>query len=197
MSRISPFRIVLIFMTLSALAGLVLPHIRLNLIPAEGDHGFTVIFSHWNSSPDVVEDQVTSVLENAFSKVRGLNKISSTSGYSYGQIKLDFPKNTDLSTKQFELISIIRQIYPRLPAGTSYPVLIPSREEDGESRTPVLIYSVKAPEQPFLIRQTVEEIIGEKLSGTPGLQDVSLTGTEPLQIVIRFDSHLCQSLHIT
>ena len=184
------------FLTAAALALLVLPHLRLDLMPGESDHHFTVSYAHWNSTPDMVEDQVTSVLENALSRVSGLNKITSVSGYGYGQIQLDFSKNTDLSVKQFEITSIIRQIYPRLPANTSYPVIIPAKEENDESRTPALIYSIQAPEQPFLIRQTVEETIVEKLSGMTGLQDVSLTGTEPLQLVIRFDDRLCRTLHI-
>ena len=196
MNTISPFRIVLIFLTIAALAFLVLPRLRLDLVPQENSHNFTVSFTHWNSSPDAVEDQVTSVLENAFSKIRGLQKISSSSGYGYGQVQLDFPQNTDLTLKQFELSSIIRQIYPRLPANTSYPALIFSRQHGEESHTPALIYTIKAPEQPFQIRQIAEEIIVKKLSATPGLQDASLTGTEPLQIEIRFDNEVCQTFRI-
>ena len=69
---------------------------------------------------------------------------------------------------RFEIASLMRQIYPKLPEGVSYPSL--SSAPSGEQLSPVLIYTLNAGVPSQQIQQYAEENIVKELARIKGWQ---------------------------
>ncbi len=65
----------------------------------------------------------TSKLEAMLARVKGIQSISSTSGNGWGSINVSLDKHADAAVARFEASTIIRQTWPELPAGVSYPYI--------------------------------------------------------------------------
>lgn len=192
--NISVFRSLLLF-TLAVITGiLLLPGIRLSLLPESRLPQFSLSFSYPGSSPEIIEQQVTSILEGACSRLTQLKKIRSVSGFNHGTIFLVFDGSADLDFKQFELAGILRQVYPQLPPGVSYPQLVRGGATGNQS--PLQIYAVNAPLQPFEIRKKAEEIFLKRFAGFTGVKETVVSGPENLQLSIEFDNALCNALQV-
>lgn len=139
-----------------------------------------------------MEQQVTSIIEGACSQMSDLEHIISFSGYNTGYVELQFKESVDMGYKQFELAAILRQVYPALPSLTSYPAIINGNNRSA-GKSPLLIYSINAPYQPFHIRQEVEEVLHKSFAGISAISDMRLSGAEGLQVAIRFDKNKCNS----
>lgn len=163
----------------------VVPLLPIDLDPAPNDYSFTVSYQLPQSSPGLVEQQATSPLENVFSQLSGLKKIYSLSNYNSGSIELTFDKGTDLAFKKFEILALIRQVYPGLPHSLSYPLVTDGRRET--DRSPLLIYQVGGPLAAPGLKKIVEDNLLVRLSQLKGIERMEVSGTGELQISIRFD----------
>ena len=110
-----PFRLIIAFIVLAIIGAALIPSLSVNFTPTYTKPAITISYGLPNSSPDIVERLATSPLENALSQLEGLNGIKSTSRYNGGFITLDFDKNDDIEFRKFEVNTIIRNIYKKLP----------------------------------------------------------------------------------
>lgn len=190
----SPFRTVLYFAVLVVSGWIVIPLLKVDLLPQQKVSALNVTFLLPNSSPEIVENEVTSIIEEACSQLSQLKKITSVSKYNNGEVQLQFDKTADMQYKQFEVTSIIRQIYHKLPASCSYPMVLNGTNR--ERKGPMLTFSINAPLQPFFIKQQSEEIFLKAFAGIQGIKEAKVSSTENLQISIVFDKNKCQELSI-
>ena len=70
-----------------------------------------------------MEQEATAPLENAFAQISQIKSLYSVSNYEQGTIELTFDRDVDMSFKKFEVSSVIRQLYPKLHAQVSYPII--------------------------------------------------------------------------
>lgn len=190
---IGPFRMVLCFAAVAMLGWMVLPKLKVDLLPKERSPSITVFFSLQDSSPDIVEQQVSSILEGAFSQLSQVKKIKSISTYDGGHVEMFFDKTADIPFKRFEVETIIRRVYPSLPAHASYPVIA---EGGNTVEQPLLVYTINAPFQPFRIKQETEDIFRKAFAGAEGIKEVWISGVENIQLAICFDKTKCDAWHI-
>lgn len=185
----SPFRTVIFFMALTAVGFALVPQLSVDFKPPRQEPQLQISFAGRKSSPEVIERTLTSPLENALSQVSGLKRVSSRTGESSGSITLEFEKDADINFKKFEVSSIIRNIYQKLPEGVSYPVIeqFGGDDDEREVRTPFLIYTINAPFAPFQIKKEVEEIIRKPLVLIPEVEEVEVGGVLGLQLTVALD----------
>ena len=183
-----PFRVFIIFLALSIVGVAVVPGLKVNFVPNTTKPSIMITYSLPDSSPDIIERLATSPIENALSQVKGVNKVYSVSRYNRGSIRLDFDKDEDMAFKSFEINSIIRNIYKKLPEGLSYPrVDQRGGDDDDEFESPILFYSVNGPYASYKLREDVEEYITKNLSEIKDIQRIEVQGATPLQITVAFD----------
>ena len=107
-----------------ALVGVaIIPLLPVKLNPSRTLPGFTVRFSMPGTSARVVEMTATSKLEAMLARVKGIRGISSTSGNGWGSVSVNLDKHVDAAVARFEASTIIRQTWPELPDGVSYPYI--------------------------------------------------------------------------
>ncbi len=184
---LSPFRVVFVFVVLSVAGVTVLPLLSVDLMPTRYEPILQVSVAMPQTDPSTIEEKLTAPLENAFSQIPHLKKISSVSRYNQAVISLHFENAKDLAMARFEVATIIRQIYPKLPVGCSYPEVMQSADEDSE-KMPLLVYSVNAPIASYQIKKVVEEAFLNALLAEKSVEKVEISGAENLQISIQYDT---------
>lgn len=193
-NKFSSFSVIIVFVMLIIVGLSLLPLLNIQLTPSRTLPQTNIWFGWYNASAKVIEQEVTSKLESVFGQVKGVKKISSVSEQGSGNITIDFKKGTNLDAVRFELATLIRQTYPLLPEGVSYPSI--SVNASGEKNQPVLTYTLNANASPQLIQQFVEKNIVPKLLSVSGISDVNVYGGNPFEWMVTYNSTQCGLLGI-
>ncbi|HET9597549.1 MAG TPA: CusA/CzcA family heavy metal efflux RND transporter [Anaeromyxobacteraceae bacterium] len=109
--------LVLLLTTAAALAGWwSLRHVPLDAIPDLSDTQ-VIVYSKWDRSPDVIEDQVTYPI---VSGLLGAPKVKAVRGYSdfgYSYVYVVFQDGTDVYWARSRTLEYLSSVLPRLPQG--------------------------------------------------------------------------------
>jgi len=143
----------------------------------------------------VVESEVTSVLEGMLARVSGIEKVESVSGNGSGRITMQLDKHADIDMLRFEISTIIRQTWPQLPEGVSYPT-ISTQQSDDDAARPFLTYTINAPVDPYRIQQWAEMYMKPVLGQIEGVYRVDLSGATPQEWHLTFDNRQLAQLDI-
>ena len=192
----SPFTLIVTFVCLSLVGLALMPLLPVKLSPSRTLPGLTVSFNMPGNSSRVIEAEVTSRLEAMLSRVKGVKGINSTSDNGSGSITLEMDKHADMDATRFEVSTIVRQTWPQLPEGVSYPQIHASRSNTNASR-PFMTYTLNAPSAPFLIQRYAEENIKPVLGQLKGVYKVDLTGATPMEWQLEYDNVQLSQLGIT
>ena len=199
MSRIrnfSPFTLIVAFACLSLVGLALVPLLPVKLVPSRTLPGLTVSFTMPGNSSRVVEAEATSRLEAMLARVKGVKNVHSTSDNGSGSITLELDKHADMDMTRFEVSTIIRQTWPQLPEGVSYPLIRASRSDENAER-PFLTYTLNAPASPYLIQRYAEENIKPVLGQLKGVYKVELTGATPMEWQLEYDDTQLTRLGLT
>lgn len=194
--NLSSFTLIVTFVCLSLIGVVLVPLLPVKLAPSHTLPGLTVSFSMPGNSSRVIEAEVTSKLEAMMARVKGIRKVNSTSDNGSGSISLELDKHADIDVTRFEVSTIIRQTWPQLPEGVSYPQISTRRSDDKASR-PFITYTLNAPANPILIQQYAEENIKPVLGQLKGIYKVELNGATPMEWQLEYDSDQLSRLGIT
>ena len=192
----SPFTLIVTFVCLSLVGLALMPLLPVKLSPSQSLPGLTVSFSMPGNSSRVIEAEVTSRLESMLTRVKGVKNVRSTSDNGSGSITLDLDKHADVDATRFEVSTIIRQTWPQLPEGVSYPQIRTSRSDNNADR-PFMTYTLNAPAAPILIQRYAEEHIKPVLGQLKGVYKVELTGATPMEWQLEYDTEQLTRLGIT
>lgn len=194
--KISSFTIIVTFLCV-ALTGLAfIPLLPIKLSPSRTLPRLTVSYNMPGNSARVIEMEVTSRLESMLARIKGIKEINSTSENGWGSVTLELDKHTNIDAARFEASTIIRQTWPGLPDGLSYPVLEMSRPDDKESG-PFMTYTLNAAATPIFIQRFAEDLIKPRLAGIPGIYRIDVRGATPMEWRLEYDSRQLTTLGIT
>jgi multidrug efflux pump subunit AcrB len=194
--RSSSFTVIVIFVCLSLVGLALLPLLPVKLNPSHNLPSFTVSFSMPGASSRVVEQEATCKLEAMLSRIRGVRKISSTSGNGSGKITVELDKHADIDNARFEAATVIRQTWPELPSSVKYPT-ISMRASDKEASRPFMTFTLNAPSAPIVIQQYAEEHIKPTIAGISGVDRVDISGATPMEWRLEYDAIQLRQLGIT
>ncbi|MCC8095989.1 MAG: efflux RND transporter permease subunit, partial [Tannerellaceae bacterium] len=194
--NISAFTIIVTFLCV-ALAGIAfIPLLPVKLSPSHTLPRLTVHYTMSGNSARVIEMEVTSRLEAMLARIKGIKEINSISGNGWGYITIELDKHTDIGVARFETSTIIRQIWPNLPEGVSYPYLTMNNPDDKENK-PFLTYTLNALVNPILIQRFAENQIKPRLASIPGVYSIDISGATPMEWQLEYDNRQLISLDIS
>ncbi|WGH77076.1 efflux RND transporter permease subunit [Tenacibaculum tangerinum] len=185
------------FFILSFLGFFVIPKLSVRLNPSNSLPSIAVSYNWANASPYVLERDVTSILEGGFSTIKGLTKLSSTSSKNSGSITLEFDKYTSVDHVRFEIATIIRQLYKKLPERVSYPTISVNKPNENKQQRTFLSYSINAPQTPFVIQETVKNQIEPNIGAIQGVDKTKVYGATPKEYVINYNFGILKQLKIS
>lgn len=193
----TPFRILIAFVVLGILGFATVPLLSVDLNPREREPVLSVGFTIPQSSPEIIEKLGTSPLEGAFSQLTELKQIKSVSNYNQGSVTLRFDKKANMELKKFEVLALIRQIYPKLDERMSYPVVTQSAQSRSDFKTPILTYSVNGPFASFEIKKITEDVLKPAITRFAEVEEVQVRGANDLQLYVTFDGQRLQAFGLS
>jgi Cu(I)/Ag(I) efflux system membrane protein CusA/SilA len=109
--------LVLIFTVVAVVAAIhAMRNVPLDAIPDLSDTQ-VIIYSRWDRSPDIVEDQVTYRIVTALLGAPNIKAIRGFSDFGYSYVYVIFQDGTDIYWARSRTIEYLSKILPRLPEG--------------------------------------------------------------------------------
>jgi copper/silver efflux system protein len=111
--------IVLLFILVATLIGYwAIRNITLDAIPDLSDTQ-VIIYSRWDRSPDIMEDQVTYPIISSMLGVPKVKDIRGFSDFGYSYVYIIFEDGTDIYWARSRTLEYLSNILPRLPSGVN------------------------------------------------------------------------------
>ncbi|HMK91587.1 MAG TPA: efflux RND transporter permease subunit, partial [Thermoleophilia bacterium] len=160
---------------------LAIPALKEELIPSMKFPYLTVLTISPGTSAADVERNVTSPLEQAIKGASGIKQFDSYSNEGMSLIDVQYEFGSDMQARQAEVQQAISGVAQALPTGTQTPKV----EALNFNTLPVVQLAVSS----SLPSQQLAALLGTqvvpKLQAIPGVQDVSLSGVQTMQVEIR------------
>ncbi|PKQ66534.1 hypothetical protein BZG01_10945 [Labilibaculum manganireducens] len=179
LNRNSSFSIIVVFIVFFIIGCSLLPSLSVKLNPSRELPGITVGYSWHKSSGRILEKEVTARLEGVFNSIKGVKEIKSRSSAGEGDIQIFFNKGTNMDVSRFEVATLIRQVYPQLPEGVSYPYIQVKTGDEG--RSSLLVYTLNGSASPHFIQKYAEENLVSYISLLQGVNAVEVYGANPFE----------------
>lgn len=173
--KLSSFSVIIVFVCLSVLGLFFVPRLSVKLNPSRKLPVVNVSFSMPGQSARAIEMEVTSKLEAMLNRVKGVQGISSNSRNGSGNVTVRLSEHVDPDMARFEVSTVIRQTWPSLPPGVSYPSIYMSGTTE-EVNYPFLRYTINAPFSPVTIQEYAENTIKTKLAEIKGIDRIDVNG---------------------
>ena len=113
--KLSAFSVNTIFVVLMLLGISLIPVLSLQLLPSSRSNDLSVSFSWDNAGPELLEMEVTTKLEGALARTRGLREIVSETGNGWGTIRLSIDKEENIDAIKLYLGSVVRSVKSGFP----------------------------------------------------------------------------------
>ena len=91
-------------------------NVPLDAIPDLSDTQ-VIVYSRWDRSPDIMEDQVTYPLASALLSVPGVRTVRGFSDFGYSYVYIIFEEGTDIYWARSRTLEYLSGVLPRLPQG--------------------------------------------------------------------------------
>lgn len=187
-----PVATLMIYLALLALGFYSLFHIPLELAPQEEFPRVDITASWPGASPEVMQTQVTSVLEEAVLSVRGIRKLSSTSHIGSCRLTVEFDTRVNLEFANLALREAIGRVLPDLPYGVK-PVVEPYIPDDFRVR-PFLTYTISGNYPLQTLREIVKDRLEIGLGSVDGVSRVEVSGGSDLNVRLTLDQKKLRDL---
>ena len=190
--RVSNFTLLLMLAILMVIGVALLPSIDVadNPRPRQGKT-LTVTYSWSKASAKVIEQNVTSRIEGLVASVKGVESVSSESYFGSGRVDVELKKGADVSSVKFEISSLLKQIYKKLPEGVSYPSLtggeVVNENEKSETTQLLLSYQVNSNLSDEQLKEYIEWKVEPELKRLEDVKRVEVTGGVSKYIEITYN----------
>jgi len=184
--QVSSFSIVIFFILFIIIGSLSISLLSIQLSPTKTTPNLTISFSWYNASSRTIESEVTCIIESMLGTIEGITEINSKSSDGVGQINIKLKPNTDIQILRYEVSSLIRQIYPKLPKQVSYPQISFNNPDDIRN-LPFLIYTITEIDHTMNIRKYTTDFIIPKLATIDGISKIQISGANEQQWQVAYN----------
>lgn len=124
------------------------------------------------AAPEVMESQVTDIIEDAIMAVPGIKEVNSTSKQGQATISVEFELDKDIDIAVQELQTRVYQAQRNLPLGIDPPVISKSNPED----QPIMWIALSGDRSQRQLIEFARDQLKNKFSTVSGIGDVLLGG---------------------
>ncbi|SIT18473.1 efflux RND transporter permease subunit [Paracoccus saliphilus] len=145
--------------------------------------------SYDGASAEIVDRQVTAVLEASLSRMEGLKNISSTSSYESSQISIDLNDGVDIDTATNDAREIVSQTMRELPEDMDEP----SVSQNDSDAQPIVRLALSGTADIPELTSIAEGIVTDRLSVIEGVAEITVTGNQLQEFRVEIDMTALQS----
>lgn len=170
--------------------------ISLEEAPELNRPSISVSYSWGTTSPEIVEKEITRKIESAANRLRGVERIYSSTGEGQSQVTIYFNEQSPVDFRKVELQEYMVGLQESMPPGVSEPNISHSVPEELEDTQNLLSYSISGSRQVNELVEFVRENIRLPLLGVDGLSEIRVTGGTDPALVFEFNSRLVQRYNL-
>jgi len=171
--------IALVTIVVGIFGGVALTSLKQELIPSLSLPQLFIITTYPGASPEVVNDDISSPIENAIQNVPGLDATSATSSTNSSTVTASFTYGTDITTAEQKVQLAINRISSTLPDGVDPQVLTFSLDD-----LPVIQMAITSDLDPTELANLLENSTLPEIRDIEGVSDASLLGTTTQRVEI-------------
>ncbi len=188
-----PVATIMIFIGIVVLGAYSLMKIPIDFFP-KMDPPMISVFTFYNgANASDIEENITRRLEDNFSTLTNLKKITSTSKDNISLITLEFEWGKNLDEATNEIRDAIDRIERFLPEDAEKPSIF----KFSSSTMPVMMFSATAKENYAALSDILEEKLVNPLNRIEGVGSVSLFGGPQRAVMIDFDPGKLDAYNLT
>nr|WP_106780274.1 efflux RND transporter permease subunit [Lysinibacillus timonensis] len=149
--------------------------------------------TYGGATPETIEQNVTSILEQKVKEIEGVDTITSTSSEGYSSIVVTLDSGVDPEKAWAELRTKVQDAEASLPAGADKPVV-----NDDLISTFISSYAITAenPEQLKLLNDLMRNW-KDQLQSLDGISEVTIDGLPDQEVRINLDTQKMQQYNVT
>jgi hydrophobe/amphiphile efflux-1 (HAE1) family protein len=145
------------------------------------------------AAPEVVENDIVEVLEEALVQVEGMRTITSYSRMGSANITLELDISRDVDFALQDVQAKVSQAQRRLPRDIDPPVISKSNPED----QPIIFISLAGPFPQRVLSDYVRYSLKEKLQTIPGVGEISMMGALDRNVRVWLDATKLDERNLT
>ncbi|MTE23967.1 efflux RND transporter permease subunit [Microbacterium sp. ZXX196] len=184
--------IALITICAAIFGGVSLTSLKQELIPAVELPALVVTAAYPGASPDVVEADVATPIEEAIQAVPGLDSTSATSSTNMAVVQAMFDYGTDMATAEQKMQQAISRISGQLPADVDPQVVAISLDE-----LPVIQVAVSGFDDQATVEDQLDAIAIPAIEDVDGVSSASVVGATGERVTIIPDAEALQAAGLT
>jgi len=174
--------IALVTIVVAVFGGITLTQLKQELVPSLTLPQLFVVTSYPGASPEVVEHDVSTPIEDAIQAIPGLESTTATSSANFSNITAAFSFATDLATAEQKVSSAINRIRSTLPEDVDPQVI-----QFSLSDFPIVQLAVSSDLDAVELSDRIERMVIPELSKLDGVASVSLQGAAIQRVEITPD----------
>lgn len=167
-----PVLMVMVYILICAIAAVFVPRLGIALTPDIEFPSVSVFTSFSNVGPEEIDTNVTKVLTNQLSRIKGLKKITSTSRTGSSWINLEFGYNCDLDEVTSDVESAIARVSGWLPDGCGSPSVM----KFNMSSRPIMRLAVEGDLPINELKTVAEDTVSPFIERVEGVASVDIQG---------------------
>lgn len=184
-----PVAVAMVYLSLALLGIAAWRNLPLELLPDASFPQLTISLQWPGASPETMEAQATAPVEAAIQRVRGVERITSTTQEGRAGIQVEFNRDVDMDFTRLELTERLAALEPDLPAGLGPPVITPyvPREFETEASQPFLEYTFTGPLLLEALRLHLEDVVVPEILRIDGVRQVVVEGGRRRLLEVELD----------
>ncbi|BAJ74118.1 cation/multidrug efflux pump [Microbacterium testaceum StLB037] len=175
--------IALVTIVAAIFGGLALTNLKQELIPSIQFPQLAVVTTYPGASPEVVEADVSTPIENAIRGVDGLESTTATSTTNSSIVSASFTYGTDLASAQQKILAAIARIKDQLPESADTTVASASIDD-----FPVIQLAVTGFSDAEAVQSTLQTSIIPDLEDVKGVNGAQIVGGTAQRVTITPDA---------
>lgn len=188
-----PVMTVMIIGSLMMLGGVSIDRLGVDLFP-KIEFPYIIVSTRLDgASPEVMETEVTDLLEEEINATAGLKTLTSVSTDGYSQVLIEFTLDSNADIKAQEIRNKVDRVLPLLPAEAEPPV-VQKMDPDSE---PVVTIMVSGDMSVKDLTRYADKQIKERLQRLDGVGGVEIIGGREREVRIWVDAYKLRSYQIT
>ncbi len=170
-----------------------LARLRLDMYPDVAFPMMGIITSYEGASPTDVEELISRRIEEAVTKVEGVEQVTSSSKQGVSVVLVEFEWGTDLDMREIDVRKAIGFIEAFLPDDASEPMIFTF----DPSLQPILFFGVEGAYSQAELREIVEDQLEPRLERIPGVASAFTMGGQKRQIRVEILPERLQAFGIS
>ncbi len=144
----------------------------------------TVSTNYIGANADVVESQITEILEESINGIAGIRSLSSTSSDGRSTISVEFELDIDLEAAANDVRDRVSQAVRNLPPDCDPPVVAKSSADSN----PIVSMTIQSDQRTLLeLSEIANNIFKERLQTIPGVSEIRIWGEKKYSMKLLLD----------